>query len=236
MKKIKVKSAEEYFNLPKKERTECGMYLAPQSLPCNFLDINDSEWDKFESGIKKEFPVQWLFRIKFPDLFSGIIYTTKDLKSNIKNFINPNHPRFRKAYKRHEFKDLDSSIPAVLFALLLDFWYGEVYPESIVDWGQDWETRDYNEDWIVKDEIKEKHKQMMKEQFEIYKWIEQTVKDIEEKLPALEKELDEKNNVWFRDRNGEVTLDDIQDLEKKLFDEETRIMKEIIDHRSYLWT
>ena len=66
---------------------------------------------------------------------------------------------------------------------------------------------------------------MDKDHFEEYQWMEKTVKEIEEKLPAMEKaHLDEND------------LDKSMALEKAFDEEETRIMKEIIEHRHCLWT
>jgi len=154
--------------------------------------------------------------------FKGLpaISTLYDWGYNVRNFIRPNHPRFRKAYKRHEYKDMDVLLPDCIFAALLDFWYGEVCPESIADWGEGWENREYDENQLAFGE-----KEINKAHYEIYKWMEKTVKDIEEKLPQMEE-------AWINEKN----CDENERLEKEFLDEETRIMKEIIDKRSCLWT
>jgi hypothetical protein len=83
----------------------------------------------------------------------------------VRNLIWPNHPRFRKSYKRHQCKDVDMIIEDALFALLLDFWYGEVYPESIVEWEE-----------------------------ETYEWLKSTVEWIEKTLPKMQEDwLNEKD-------------------------------------------
>lgn len=234
MKKVRVKSTKEYFEMPRRERTKFGIiYLLPSSLP--FAWDKSDGWTVFEKEIKKRFPIQSFFRITIGDFFGGIQMNIKSWRSNIRNFIKPNHPRFRKAYPRHTYQDLDVSIPGVIFALFLDFWHDEVYPDSVVDWGIDWETKTYTEE-----ELGYGLKEFNESHNEVYNWMKKTADDIENKLPALIEEYTELLNKSLESTRTKEQKkfynEQYEALGVEIEAEETRIMKEIIDKRSYLWT
>lgn len=74
---IRIRNLDNYFLLSKQARTRkhkyipfIRWYLIPDALPLE----GENNWDAFRSRIKKEFPIQWLFRYKIPELYSDYIH------------------------------------------------------------------------------------------------------------------------------------------------------------------
>jgi len=163
LKTVNVHTVEDYFNLPKKERSWMGLYLKPMSLRCSghIFDSNEggytfnflSEWDNFSQMIRKEYPIQgyfreWFFTVDNPVYFFiwKIWDNAKDLYYNLKRLIWPVAPRFRKVAPRWRYDDVCEIIREVNFALILDFWH-----EEVVDGCVDWTSDEYHKkfyDWL----------------------------------------------------------------------------------------
>lgn len=207
----KANSVDEYFSLPKKERQKFGLYLYPPALPVDLK--NTSQWDIFSSKIRKEYPIQgfireWLLDLDNPCYFYiwKITQFIKTIKLSILNFCNPTHFRFRKVYPRHQWNDLSEVITDINFALILDFWYGEMHPESVVDWESD-----------------EKHKNF-------FDWIKQTVHVIENEIPEILGQID----AEFKKEKIDWKL--INKMEKEIEKIENKILIKLIEYKKFFWT
>lgn len=207
LKHISAITVEDYIALPKKQREKFGFYLTPKSMKLG-------EYEKFEQYVKKTYPVQAWFREDFLFNLSCVGFKIKRLKSSIRNIMKPNHPRYRNSYPRKDYKDVDSIIEDGMFALILDFWYEECWPTSIVDWQHD-----------------DEHKR-------IYKWLQDTVEVIETTLPKLRDEYDKELSLAAKRKDMPYVqaYDKANKLEAQIQDLTTKILHEIIDYRDYLWT
>ena len=153
-KHVMVYSVSEYFALPKSERQRYGIYIKPYALPMSLMDDTIEGWNAFSKQIRQEYPVQgfireWLFTYDNPVYrwFGRNYQRINRLKWNIKRFISPCDPRFRKAYKRWEYKDTCNLIVDVNFALILDFYYEEVV-DGHVNWHSDDKHKKFYE-WLL---------------------------------------------------------------------------------------
>lgn len=170
---VNVHSCEAFFALPKHKRERYGIYLKPIALPWSFNDKDDDDgWNTFCKRIRKEYPMQgfireWLFTYDNPVYawFGRNHQRLKTLKWNIERFISPMCPRFRKAFKRWQYKDVRQAITDVNFALMLDFYY-----EEVVDGHVNWHSDD-------------KHKKF-------YTWLNAAVYYIEVHRPELNANID----------------------------------------------
>lgn len=127
-----VKSVDEYFKLPVKDRTRWGFwYKIPRSLPWFGFDNLDRGWDEFDARIKKEYPVQFLVR----ELFTNTSYELRRLRDKFDYWwawaFDPQHRDIAAAIPRN-WQDLSELIVDVNFAIIKSF-YKEA-KESYVDW------------------------------------------------------------------------------------------------------
>jgi len=224
---VKTHDVDEYFAMPKSERQKWGIYLKPLALPCEMFerDENKKGWDYFDKKIREEYPIQGWFREWFLSIDNPVYWfinrnwrTMRDIKYNIKHFISPCHPRFRKAYPRHKWQDLSHAMVDINFAIIQDFYYEEI-KRDIVNW-----------------ESTEDHKAFRE-------WIEKAIYWIEKARPQAEKDIQEeytKISEEKRNRNKDLTYDDIYGkinaIEKQIDETDTIILKEMIEKRGFFWT
>lgn len=218
---------ENYFNLPRNEREVYGLYKVPLSLPCDIFDEHQQKgWTEFYSRIKREYPLQWLFRYwmfsyenPLYKYFKEVYWKTKDIKSCVRLFISPCHPRWRKVLPRHRYSDITELIITANFALILDFYYEEV-ENGWVDWSST------------------KHHQKFYDQLTEYvKWIEEDSKNLEEKITkaltdATVKKIYKKDGSF----DYEQTYKKLHRLEEEKQKKETEILKWFVDNRDRFWT
>lgn len=219
---IKVSDVNEYFSLPKKEREVFGFYKKPYALPWNLFNDEDSGWETFYKEIKKQYPVQWIFRewlfsSKNPVYFmfsKYIKWPYFELKSKIRLLMNPIYPRWRKTISRCEYADLQYVIVESNLNIILDF-----YHEEVVDGYVDWESDDV-------------HKKFYDELISNVKWIEvDRQKWIEEKDNELM--LASKNR---KEKDFHKKYEQYEKYEQLIFDKESQILKWMIDNRKFFWT
>ena len=221
---VNVKNIDEYFSMPKDKRSRWGIYFLPLSLPFDPTDKEGIGFSEFNRRIKKEYPIQWFFRDYLFSVdnpvalfFYRIKWKVSDWRYNIKHLLKPCHPRMRKVYPRHEWRDLAYVIPEINIAMLLDFWYQEVKLD-IVDWQADEKGREF------------------------YKWLSESVKWIEEERPKIQNEIEaEQDRICFekgykKDLPFEEKYKLSNDLEKKLQDGENEIVYQMMKYRDYFWT
>jgi hypothetical protein len=227
---IKVSSVSEYFSLPLKERTWYGFYKEPYSLPFQWGTGDEDGWESFYNKIKKEFPIQWVFRhwiFSFDNpatstLYKYVFWPYRDFKWAIQNWLNPCFPRWRKVLPRHKYSDITEMIVNSNFALILDFYY-----EEVIDGHIDW-----NADKI--------HKKFKKELEKNVLWIEEHRVKLEEKIDNALSEAHK--NRKFVIKNDKKTFDYEKTyklhnkLEKQKEDKTNEILKWLVDNRGFFWT
>jgi hypothetical protein len=218
---VSVNNVDDYFNLPKSKRQKWGVYLKPYGLPCDFLDETELGWKEFDRRIKKLYPIQGWFREWFISIDNPVYWffyrlnrNTRDIKNIIKRFIRPAHPRFRKAYPRHKWHDLSHAIVDINFALIQDFYHEEI-SRDFVNW-----------------DATEEHKAFRA-------WIEDAIFWIEKAEPQAQKDLDTAFTNIDR-KNRKLPYDqmyaEVIRIEKTIEETNTRILKEMIEHRGFFWT
>jgi hypothetical protein len=149
---VHVNSVDEYFDLPKEKREKRGIYLLPLSLPCNLNKGPEnlfSAYDEWSERIRKAYPIQGYIRAYLFD-YDNLIYGSvmkaywgaETAYYNVKRFFFPCAPRFRKAWPRHQYKDICDAIVDCNLALLLDFWEKEIV-DGHVDWESDEKHKEF---------------------------------------------------------------------------------------------
>jgi hypothetical protein len=221
---IQVNSIEEYFALPKKERTWYGLYMSPRSLPFVWEDGGGFGWDKFYQELKKEFPVQYFFRYWLTSfdnpithsIYQYLIWPYQNFKNAWRNFWNPCCPRWRKVLPKTQYSDVSNLIVDSNLALLRDFYYEEVLISKI-DWDSTEELKTFRNDI-------EKH---------IY-WLDEESKKNDEEISNLIQEAY---------TGGKTPKSKFQTLTKKIHDLENKkeknidkILKWMITNREHFWT
>lgn len=224
---MKVNSVDEFFNLPKKEREWYGLYKKPFFLPIEFLGSGDEKgWNCFYDEIRREYPVQyffrdWLFSMDNPIIFvykKFISWPLRDLKYNIRRFIKPCFPRWRKVLPRHQYGDITEIVVESNFALICDFYHEEVV-DGVVDWTSD-----------------DVHKKFYTELVAAVHWIETERKKVDGLIDeALTKAIGNKIKVDGK-FDYKSTYADHDRLENHKNEKETEILKWFIDNKKFFWT
>lgn len=155
---------------------------------------------------------------------------------HIKTIFKPHHSRLRKAIPR-QWHDLSSIIIDINFEIIKSF-YEEEYSSGIVDWEAD-----------------EHHSKFAK-------WLEGAYKYITIERPELQKQMDAaypeaKLDDWFgeeeTDKHGNVTrrmktceerygktyeevYGEVNRIEALIDEKDTKVITEMVKHRSYFWT
>lgn len=221
---INVKSIEEYFALPKKERTWHGLYQVPICLPFVWEDGGGFGWDKFYDQLKEEFPIQYFFRYWLTSfdnpvvhsIYQYIIWPYRNFKNALTNLRNPCCPRWRKVLPKTQYSDVSNLIVESNIALLKDFYYEEVLT-SHVDWDANEDIKTFRND------------------------IEKAIYFLEEESKKLDEEI---GNLIQQAYTGGKTSPDkfktltkkIKNLESKKEKEVDKILKWMITNREYFWT
>jgi hypothetical protein len=219
---INVQDVDEYFNLPREKRTKLGLYLVPYTLPFEMFSRNNQKgWDGWEAGIRKEFPIQWFvrewcFSCDNPLYLLGVVIHRhlRDAWYNIKRMFKPVAPRFRKAWKRWEYRDIADAIADVNFALIQDFYHEEVESSEFVDWSSSSTS-------------------------EFFTWLKGAIQWIEIDRKDLIKEIDVQQSNAFRDKSDTPYAEKYRyynSLNNKLVEEDTKILTEMIKYRDYFWS
>ena len=148
---------------------------------------------------------------------------------NIKPIIKPAHKRLRKAIPR-QWRDISSLIVDLNFEIIKSF-YEEEYKQETVDW-----------------------KSTSKEAAKFEKWLNEAYRYIVVERLILEKRVEEAYppskpfDEMFKptgDGNYELVNDGIPyevknkeviDLEKKIEETDTKLLKELIKYRDFFWT
>lgn len=208
---INIKSVEEYFSLPKKEREYFGFYKTPLFLPSEMFTLNVKGWGSFYEEIKKQYPIQWFFREWMFSSENPIYFLLKiqcymrylNFKYAVQNFIKPSFPRWRKTLPRHKYSDISEVFVDSNLNLILDFYHEEV-SKGYIDWEYD-----------------ESYKTFHSTLVSYVKWIEEEKVEISNKMDncLLERQFADYNN-----------------LEEIIKNKESEILKWFVDNRDFFWT
>ncbi len=218
--RVNVKTVEEYFALPIEKRQKFGIYLKPYALPFDIFNKKNCGWRKFKKEIRMAYPIQgwireWLFNYDNPvyAFISRCIGRIRDIKHNIRRFLRPSHPRFRRVYRRHRWMDISDAILQINFALIQDFWHEEM-KFGWVDWEGD-----------------ERHKKF-------YEWIKNVVNYIEIERPDLLKQVEKAfDNINHELREPyDVKYKVVNELEAKIDKLDLQVLKNMIKYRTMFWT
>ena len=190
-----------------------------------FLSNDDGEkgWDEWDKEIKKQYPIQWFFR-EWLMGWDNPVYSFLKIRSmrlndqwwNIKRFIKPCCPRWRKSFPRHTYSDITNVLAQSNFALILDFWYVEAQPEiTQVNWNSD------------------------KEHKEFYAWLKKAVKYVEVGRPQLQQKASDalheasikKGKLSYEARYGKTNK-----LDAKIKEKDTELLVELMKRRDFFWT
>jgi hypothetical protein len=222
---VDVRSVEDYFNLPIKEREWHGLYKLPYALPSELFGESPG-WETFYNKIKSLYPFQyffrdWLFSWENPVIlcfYKQIVWPLTDLKRNLKCIIKPYYPRWRKLLLNHVNFDVTELVIESNFALIRDFYWEEVVDGHVV-----WEDT-------------EDHKQFYDELVSAVEWIEKERKILDSQVgEAYQKASGNrlKTNERF---DYYATYEEPMRLEKLKQDREEEILKWFISNRQYFWT
>ena len=225
---VDTSEVKDYFDLPKEKREKWGLYLTPFALPCDrFISSNikmedGKGWNAWYAEIKKRYPVQYFFRktlLSYDNpvyaLYKRLCWKLDKWAWNVRRFVNPCNPRFRKVYPRWAISDTTELAVDVNFALILDFWHEEIV-YGFVNWNSD-----------------DKHKKF-------YKELKAAVKYIEKDRPALQKKSDaeltkasnkKRKNLSYMGLYGKYDA-----LEKEITDRDTEWLVWFVKERGVFWT
>jgi hypothetical protein len=145
------------------------------------------------------------------------------MSSKIKSFLKlikyllfHRYPNLKKEYKKSNNKNLLNVITDINFAIILDFWYLEMYKNTDTDWTS------------------------LQEHEVFYKWMKETVHYIEHERPLLINKINNSlNEASSHKEASEETLNlykHYRDVTNELFDRDTLIISEYIKNRNFFWT
>jgi hypothetical protein len=228
MKRVKVRTVEQYFALPKEQRqTKWGWYLQPTALEC-FLpytagDSILSSWELWSKRIRQEYPIQgwvreWLLSYDNP-LYAHIAFTKmrcEEFYYNAKRFFCPAYKRFAKAYKRWVYRDIDTILLETSFALILDFYDETISSDAVfVNW-----TASEHKDFYIA--------------------LQQAVQYINVDRKSINKEIDD---IYTETMSNKLTqeelskkYDHVRDREVKIQQRDTETLVWFVTNRSQFWT
>jgi hypothetical protein len=111
--------------------------------------------------------------------------------------------------------DLDYVLIEVNFEIIKSF-YEDEYKDGIVDWNSD-----------------SRHKKFAK-------WLESAYFYITKEKPKLEKKIEksypDSSNIKLNKKTYKELYGKVDDLEKEIFDKDTKIINELLKNRQFLWT
>jgi hypothetical protein len=152
------------------------------------------------------------FKLKIKRL---IPYKLKEFyRIKIKTLFKPQHSRLRKIIPKH-WMDLDYVLIQINFEIIKSF-YEDEYKDGLIDWNSD-----------------AKHKKFAK-------WLESAYHYITTERPLIEKDIENaypdvstypSSKTSYKELYGKV-----DELEKLMFDKDTKIINELVKNREFLWT
>lgn len=199
-----------YNQKDKESKPECKFkfwYQHPNSLSWE-------DWETWNIETAKKYPVQYFVREYCSNFEYRFSRTISDAKYFIKYIFKPCHADIRKAIPR-QWNDICSLVVDVNFAMIVSF--KKEADKSYVDWSGT-----------------ENHQQFKA-------WLDASYKWITVDKPKLEKEMEEAHPPYplppeMKDLKYPELYGKVNEIAKIIEDTDTKILKELIDYRQYMWT
>ena len=132
----------------------------------------------------------------------------------VRTIYKPQHSRIRNSVPKH-WIDLDGVLITVNFEIIKSF-YEDEYKDGVVDWNSD-----------------AKHKKFAK-------WLEQAYKYVAVDRAILENKIENAYPDLSKVKSGKKTYKELYgkvgELEKEMFDKDTKVIYELLKNREFLWT
>lgn len=132
----------------------------------------------------------------------------------VRTIYKPQHSRIRNSIPKH-WMDLDYVLIAVNFEIIKSF-YEDEYKGGLIDWNSD-----------------ARHKKFAK-------WLESSYKYITVERKNLEKQTEDAYPDLSKVKSGKKTYKDlygkVDELEKEMFEKDTKVIYELLKNREFLWT
>lgn len=175
-------------------------------------------WDEWEEFTKKQFPIQYRIRNGYQTIARNVKHYYKEIYWSVYRFFNPCHKDIRKAIPR-QWRDISGLIVDVNFAMIKSF--KEEADSSYVDWK------------YVEDQVKFKQ------------WLDSAYNYITVERPTLEKQQSDAypshedaqaSLCGSKEKSYDELYGEVNRIEKLIDNTDTKILKEMIEYRDYMWT
>ena len=183
------------------------MYETPYSLSMD-------DWELWRKEMKEKYPFQYWLREDVYFWLTSWKRRWEDFYYEINCFFNPKNQEIRKAIPK-TWMDISSLVVDVNRAMILSF--KKEADEGFIDWNAD-----------------EGHKNFKN-------WLDAAAKWFTEDKPNLEKQRDAAYPPYplpieMKEYSYDQLYGKVNELEKTIEDTDSKILKEMIDFRQYMWT
>jgi hypothetical protein len=188
-------------------------YSVPNSLEWN--PFNEATgWSAWEKETRKNYPVQYFLRENVYMFFQRRWAQIKSIKYNIQCFFFPKHSEIRKAIPR-TWADITSLVVSLNFVMIISF--KKEADASCVDWDSTTSHREFKN------------------------WLDDAAHWISTQRPELEKQRDNSYPKYplvhdLEDCSYDKLYGEVNRLESLISETDTRIIKQMIDYREFMWT
>ena len=217
-----VLTADEYNKLPLGVREvphwfRHKKYLMPYALKMNDGELTGelplcNEWTKFNTSIKKNYPIQSFFRETAYDFLHFQFYKMRERYWSIKHTIFPRQRWLTKQISS-DWQDKRTLIVDVLYMMVVHY----IEQEKVFD-------------NIVLDDTDE-HIKFSQELIECYKWIKHGRKELEIRIDKELTSASESKKSEYHEKYGELNK-----LEAQLEETDTEFCNWIVNNRQLMWT
>ena len=216
---VMVHTVDEYKAMPRKSRElvvwywPFPLYIKPLALTAG--DDLIGEWTKFDAYIKKEYPVQYLFREMVAGFFWDIKMSCKRIKWKIMPYLK--HPRkeMRDEVFTREYNDLDSITVKFCLQCIIEYVDREKCFDNIV-----YDSTEELKTFAA--QLKECHSYATKGRQEILNEIEKAW----EAVPLVVNDIAQ---------NKMEKYNKVTELENKLDEADTQVCEWVVKNRKQLW-
>lgn len=206
MKTVNVMDVEDYFDLPKKEREHYGLYIKPVALP-----LNSGGWDEWVRRICKEYPIQGFIRERVLDYDNPIYAFLCDTRRNLRMF----YYTLKRYFGNHYLPRFRRQVSPLHYKDVCD-----IITDGNLALISDFWHEEMVGSTIVDWNSDKKHK-------DFYKWMQKAIFWIE---------VDRVKLFYTLDEGHFNTIEEQEELAKKLEDGDTEILIDLIKYRGMFWT
>ena len=176
--------------------------------------LSMDDWELWRQEMKEKYPFQYWLREDVYYWFLSWKWKWNELSNAIDCFFNPRNQEIRKAIPK-TWMDISSLVVDVNRAMILSF--KKEADESFVDWNGTEGHREFKD------------------------WLDAAAKWFTEDKPNLEKQRDAAYPPYplpteMKDYPYDQLYGKHNELEKMIEDTDSKILKEMIDFRQYMWT